>query len=121
MTNTEDIKAFERLVQHAKDHVVKLSDVRKMCEGMMAPVGDDEEFTCVISTGFRVVLSHEEQPSGLYQHLSISRVDGVVPSPRDVSGIMPHVGMGDIHDCASVWFEDRAVNILRKVDDGTDR
>ena len=89
----EDIKA---LIQRARKSVIPLDVVQRMALGDAPPVGDTEDNSIWIGS-YRVVFSLEEQPHGVYKHMSVScrsEIDNkpILPPPMVASRIMAFFG-----------------------------
>ncbi len=73
----------------------------------------------VLPIGFHVTYSHEIQPPGIFQHISISvEPVGKVPSEESVNVILEAFGMAPARRSAAGWVETldggiKAVNILQ--------
>jgi hypothetical protein len=84
-------------------------------------IGNDQNFVCEFSDGFRVVYSIEQQLDGeWYRHLSVSvNSETNLPSMPAVEMIMKEFGFCDkVIECDNVWVESKinpmAVNLLLK-------
>jgi hypothetical protein len=71
----------------------------------------------VLPIGYHVTYSHEIQPTGLMQHISIS-VERGLPAPEAVNIILDNFGMRPARESEDIWLESladgiKAVNILQ--------
>jgi hypothetical protein len=66
---------IKKMVTHAHENPVTYSQLKEMLAGVRPSIGTSHvQHTLHLPVGFRVVYSEEQQPSGLYRHLSISSV-----------------------------------------------
>ena len=89
------------VVQYAQNNVIDLDTIKRLAEaadGTYSPIGDNLNRTMEIAMGFMVTFSIEEQPPGLYRHISVS-VDGegAAPNIEAVNMIMHEFGFDDLH------------------------
>jgi hypothetical protein len=74
----------------------------------------------VLPLGYHVTYSHEIQPSGLYQHISISvEPIGKAPTEESVNAILAAFGMRPARRSTAGWVETldsgiKAVNVLQE-------
>lgn len=121
---TQDVRdAVAKLVQHAMANPLSLAALRSCMAGTRSPIGDDPEHRLEIPMGYRVVYSHELQPTmGRCRHLSVS-VDAKNRGPglEAVNEIAKMFGFKEgINSADHVWKEDladdqMAVNLIQRV------
>lgn len=111
--------AIANVVQHASTHKL---DLKKMKNPEFKPIGDDPDFCCHLSDGFRTVFSIEQQlDNKWYRHLSVSVNSRTkLPSQSAVEMIMKEFGFaGDVLDCDNVWVESNitpmAINLIQQL------
>ena len=100
-------EAIDNLVKYAEANRISFSEMKELMDGKKPPMGDNPDYICYLTNGYRVVYSIEEQPLGWCRHISIS-VDTPkkMPSIPAVETIMHEFGFtGTIADCISVWVE----------------
>jgi hypothetical protein len=120
-------EAILKLKTYAENHKVNLEIIKQMASGIKQPVGDDSNFSCYLHDGFRIVYSIEEQPAGLFRHISIS-IDDLekLPNVFATETIINEFGFkGTISNCDSVWIEEnvpvitvgfvKAINLIQKI------
>lgn len=117
---SKEQQAIREVLDYAESHPYGLDLLRKLCspgpkEGLVA--GDNPSYTCHIGD-CRVVYSVEEQVSGWYAHISVSKPDRrpQLPSPEEVEPLLAKFGCkGGLRACARIWIEDGfSVNILQR-------
>lgn len=129
---------FQEMMQHAKEHVVTLEELKKVAETGKHPIGTDPAFVCDLYANCKIVYSHEIQTEPLNEckHISISfqteadlvvletgeevKVD-TLPPPELVQMIMLEFGFKIPLQHSMVWKEQAgpqidAVNIIEPVD-----
>lgn len=116
-----------RVKAWALDHPVSLKELKMMVAEPERAVGNRSEFTCVVPTGYRCVFSLEQQPHGLYRHLSVSGIragEGKGPNPAAVAELAHEFGFAaqlePLAKLGQVWTEKTgegslAINVLEKV------
>ena len=103
------LKQIDAVRQYAEAHPVPFSDLMKMSEGVMPPIGDTDEYTVIDGGNFKAVFSIEEQPIGLLRHISVSTSVGVLPDENMMSVLTKAFGFkSEMKDMDSVWREEYA-------------
>ncbi len=92
---------IQDVVQYAKDNIIDINTIKRLAEaadGTYSPIGDNLQRTMEIAMGYMVTFSIEEQPPGLFRHISVS-VDGegAAPNIEAVNIIMQEFGFDDTH------------------------
>jgi hypothetical protein len=116
----EDIK---QLITYAENNVIKLDRLKAMVAKQAPPVGDLPGYRMILPNGYRVVYSVEEQPSGLFRHISISLKNGSPPPPA-IDMIIAEFGFktklenGRVRSgpVSQLWLEGTALNLLEKIE-----
>lgn len=114
-------EAIASCIRNAEKHRIPLSEMKKRAAGEGSPVGDNPDFICYVTDGYRVAYSIEEQPVGWCRHISVS-----VDTPKK----LPHIGAfemimgefgfrGGVQDCDKVWVKEitdtlQAVNAVQR-------
>ena len=124
MTPTPEIlRRIEVVRQYAESHIVPLSSLTKMMEGVMPPVGDKDEHTVMDRGNFKAVFSIAEQPAGVTRHLSVSVSSGGVPDDNLIYAIAKGFGFKkQPNEFDAVWREEYvqgafALNVLEVAND----
>lgn len=117
-----------RIKKYSEEHRISLDQVKAIIKDPSKSVGNDPEHCCILSEGYKVVFSIEEQPSGFYRHFSLS-VDSEdsLPGTLSFEAIMKELGFaGSLHDCDNIWMEEdvatasgkkcTAINALQKIE-----
>lgn len=106
-------KDLLKLRTYAIENVIDISD------GDLTNVkiaGDDENHVIRHHFGIRLVYSIENQPSGMYHHLSVSYEDKDLPSPAIVDYLIKRLGISTgLNNTVKVWQEEKSINILAPV------
>jgi len=110
---------IENIIDYAKKHPTKKSDLLKIKEGKKPPVGDNTKHSLILSGHYRIVYSREHQIDGrFYHHLSISVPGGKCPSVPSVEMIAEEFGMGrNMQSWNGIWMEGKAVNVIKEISD----
>jgi hypothetical protein len=121
--NDEIKKKIKNVISYAKCFPFEIKDMKKLSSGQIGPPGDNQNYSVELFSGYRVVFSFEEHPSGWYKHLSVSvDTEGKLPSIPSVEVILQEFGFGGnltIMDMDNVWIEKGyAVNIVKKLEPG---
>ena len=92
----EDVRDHVKaLVEYASLNVVSRDMLRRIVELDDPAIGDRPEYRMEVPVGFDVVFSIEDQPPGLFRHLSV-RVDGAGwPAPEAVALITQLFGFSE--------------------------
>ena len=111
---------LRRIKANAEANPVSRETLKAMMEGMVDPVGDHEEYSCVLPVGFKIVYSIEEQPCGKCRHLSV-RVQGGrnnrVPNEHMVGMVMKELGFKrEVRECLKVWLDEEPVKCVNVLD-----
>ena len=122
----EERERIAAVTTHAHANVIPLARLELIVQGTQAPYYTPD-ILAEIPVGFRVLYAIEEQPVGLYRHLSAS-VDGEDrwPHPAAVEAILAAFGMPALAQSAAVWRESHRgrerrniINVLALYDPGT--
>lgn len=113
-----DYEALDRLRKHAEEHPVLAARVAHMQAGQEGPIGHDVNHQLELEGGLRIVLSLEEQPSGMARHASFSvypREPGALPNETLIDSVLPLLGFKRaLLESDAVWIEGFvAVNVLQ--------
>lgn len=91
----EERKEIKRVMDFANAHRVDFGSLKAGAEGVIAPVGDNPNYCCVVPVGYRCVFSIEQQPPpmGWTRHISISVIgQGDAPSIPAVDMLLTEFG-----------------------------
>jgi hypothetical protein len=106
-----------QLKKRAEADPVPLARVIELSKATESPDDLNMDKTVMVPFGYVVTYTHEEQPRGLFRHLSVSVKGQKLPSKESVIFVMEVLGFaGGLEDCM-VWVENSvAVNVLQPVD-----
>jgi hypothetical protein len=113
-------EAIARLIDFAEKNRLSLEYMKSLMAGDRIPPGDNPDYACHITDGYRIVYTIEQHPLFFCRHISISVDDPEkLPSPPAVELIMKEFGFrGGINECLNVWIEEipgvKAINALQK-------
>jgi hypothetical protein len=110
---------IKKIIDYAKKHPTKKSDLLKIQKGKKPPVGDNTKHSLILSGHYRIVYSREHQIDGrFYHHLSISVPGGKYPSVPSVEMIAEEFGMGrNMQSWDGLWREGKAINVIKEISD----
>jgi len=114
---------ISELISRSEANPLTHERLKKLVEGGSPPIGDDPNYVCYLTGGFRIVYTVEEQKPGEYfRHISIS-VDaaGACPNIAAIQMICREFGFqdfvigGEFPSDISLWTEKEveAVNVLQ--------
>ncbi len=69
----QDKKKIKQVILHANENKLDLKQMISIVNGESHPVGDDVNFTTILSDSNRIAFSIEEHPHGWCRHISISK------------------------------------------------
>ena len=113
---SNEIESLVKLREYAENNIVPLDDLLKQI-----PIGDNPNHAVRVPVDFRVVFSIEEQPSGLFRHMSVSvSREEKVPTPETIRIIAQHLGFYSGVKEGMIWKENFsgnriAINFMEKM------
>lgn len=112
---------IKEVKEYSRENPMLIDEMKDVMIHKKSVAGDREEHIIIIPTNYRIVYNVEEQTdANLYHHISISCLDGKVPSPYLVSDILPFFDMDTLNEDDIIWLDGKIVNILKiwkKLDD----
>lgn len=108
--------AIKNLIRYAENNKLTIKDMKLLMQGIVAPPGDNPNFSVMLPVQFRVVFTIEQHPGGWFKHLSISVPDrGRWPSIEAVDMISKEFGIDDLKD-EHIYPEKEveAINVVAK-------
>jgi len=117
-----DESEIERLLFNAQYNIISLEQVKSLIKGELTEIpGDNENFLMFVPPNHKVVYTHEEQPSGVCRHLSVSSDDEYPALPIVEVLLEKFKFINALKDCI-VWRERIgdsdiiAINIMEPLD-----
>lgn len=104
------------LIDRANENPIYLDEMHAIMDGKKKPIGNNQDFSCIINGEYRAVYSIEQHPSHMMKHISISHKEDKYPSPEDVAVIIEEFGFKNKLEERKnpIYFEEHvaAINII---------
>lgn len=117
--NDETREALQELKDRAEKEPMTLSQILELLSAEEPPADLNMDKTVEVPVGYAVTYTNEEQPSGLFRHLSMSAGDAngrKPPSPEAFAAIAELFDLDLARDDLTLWLENGiAVNALQPV------
>lgn len=120
---TQELADLKRIKKYAESMPFSLERMKKRVAGEEPIPGEDEQFSCTLPVGFKVVFTIERHPKFWARHMSMSfSGPGKIPDEHGIQMVMEELGFQrafkDLASEGFVWLENELIpNIIEPIEE----